>query len=198
MPINKTTALKLKASLLEHRTLSEVHSLPAFDLVQQIVHDAGLQTALIPLSRQTKGDHSRRDWELHLLVLEPSGEPSFDAETETCYAAIPLKPVTDYAGDLVEIDLSRPWWAAPNAFGRLADVLAPGWICCPQDGRASWGQQRRQAFAKGFDLHWACTEAVEPARTIDLKRTRFTTLPRQGPPLLPEPAELFITAVLES
>lgn len=195
--MDKATALKLKNSLLEHRALSEVHSLPAFDLVQQIVHDAGLQTALIPLSRQAKGDHSKRDWELNLLVLEPSAEPSFDAETDTCYAAIPLKPVTVYVGDLVEVDLVRPWWATPNAFVRLADVLALNWCCVLQGGRASWGHQRRQAFAREFDRYWAQFEAIEPALAIDLKRARFTTLPRQGPPLLPQPAEFPTTAVLE-
>lgn len=195
--MNKATALKLKNSLLEHRSLSEFHALPAFDLVQQIVHDAGLQTALIPLSRQAKGGHSRRSWELHLLVLEPSAEPSFDAETEAYYAAIPLRPVTDYLGELVEVDLSRPWWAARDAFWRLADVLAPNWCCDPQGGRASWGHQQRQAFAKEFDLYWAHFETIKPALTVDNKRARFTTLPRQGPPLLPQPAELFITAVLE-
>ena len=196
--LTKATALKLKNSLLEHHGLSDYHALPGFDLVQQIVHDAGLQTALIPLSRQNKGDHSRRSWELHLLVLEPSAEPSFDAETEAYYAAIPLRPVTDYLGELVNVDLSRPWWAARDAFWRLADVLAPSWCCNPQGGRASWGHQQRQAFAKEFDLYWAYFEAIAPALTIDTKRSRFTNVPRQGPPLLPEPAELFTTAVLES
>ena len=203
MPINKTTALKLRASLTEHRALSDFHSLPRHCLVQEIVHNAGLATALIPMMERYKKDHSTAKWHMHLAVVDP-GSKDFrfwhdrPEAIDLAYAFIELKPMTDFVGTLDTCVLSGLWWTALGAFDSLADLLAPGWpkaydaiqVKGKCDGRAHWGDQSRRAFAQVFDGRWADDSLVlQPTVKADKRLLRFTTAPRINPP---------VTAVFES
>ena len=196
MPINKTTALKLRASLAEHRALSDFHSLPRHCLVQEIVHNAGLATALIPMMERYKKDHSTAKWHMHLAVVDP-GSKDFrfwhdrPEAIGLAYAFIELKPMTDFVGTLDTCVLSGLWWTAMGAFTELADLLAPDWhkaydaiqIADKCDGRAHWGCQSRRAFAQAFDERWADDSLVlQPTVKADKRLLRFATAPRINPP----------------
>lgn len=196
MPINKTTALKLKASLLEHRVLSDFHSLPRADLVQNIIHGAGLATALIPMMERYKRDHSTAKWGMHMAVVDP-GERDFcfwhdrSEAIDSAYALIELRPMTDYVGTLDTCNFSRLWWSAGGAFSSFAGLLAPDWhkvydaiqLKDRCDGRAHWGDQARRAFAQAFDERWADDSLVlQPTVKADERLLRFATAPRINPP----------------
>jgi hypothetical protein len=196
MPINKTMALKLKTSLLEHCSLSDFHSLPRVDLVQTIVHDAGLATAFIPMMERYKKDHSTAKWRMHLAVVDPGNNDVWfwwDREEPPgpAYAFIELRPMTDYVGTLDTCNLSSLWWSAMGAFHDLASLLAPDWRKVhtqieakdPNAGRSHWGDQSRRAFAQAFDNHWADDSLVlRPKVMADRRLLRFTSAPRINPP----------------
>lgn len=183
----QANALKLKASILEHHSLSDVHDLPSFDLAQRIVHEAGLASVILPLKY-------RKDWGLHLGIADISDHDfravrDADFPSEHLYALIRLQPMTDFVGDLVGCDLSRPWWAAPLTFNSLADLLAPGWKshCSLRGGRSTWGAQRRAAFEKAFDERWSAFPdlSLEPLITLLPGRVRFASVPRTSSLLVP-------------
>jgi hypothetical protein len=196
MPINKAKALRLKASLLERHALSDFHSLPRHCLVQEIVHDAGLATAFIPMMERHKKDHSTAKWRMHLAVVDPGNSDvcfwwdRLEA-IDPAYALIELKPMTDYLGTLDTCNLSSLWWAATGAFFDLADLLAPDWRKAhdlieakdPNAGRSHWGDQYRRAFAQAFDDHWADDSLVlRPTVKADKQLLRYCTAPRSNPP----------------
>jgi hypothetical protein len=201
MPINKAQATKLKASLLEHRSLSDFHSLPRVDLVQTIVHDAGLATASIPMMERYKKDHSAAKWRMHLAVVDPGEQDAcfwYDrAEAiDPAYALIELRPMTDYVGTLDTCNLSNLWWSAMGAFHDLASLLAPDWRKAyvrieakePNAGRSHWGDQYRRAFVQAFDDHWADDSLVlRPTIKADKRLLRFSTAPRINPPTTAAP-----------
>ena len=196
MPINKATALKLKRGLLERHALSDFHSLPRHCLVQEIVHDAGLATALIPMMERYKKDHSTAKWRMHLAVVDPgNSDVCFWRDRleaiDPAYAFIELRPMTDYVGTLDTCVLSGLWWTAFGAFDSLADLLAPGWLLArdavrvrdKSDGRAHWGDQSRRAFAQVFDKRWADDSLVlQPTVKANKRLLRFATAPRINPP----------------
>jgi hypothetical protein len=201
MTITKATALKLKASLLEHRSLSDFHSLPRVDVVQKIIHDAGLATAFIPLMERYKKDHSTAKWRMHLAVVDPGNNDvcfwwdRLEA-IDPAYAFIELRPMTDWVGTLDTCVLSGLWWTALGAFTELADLLAPDWHKVhdqigakdPNAGRAHWGDQSRRAFAQAFDERWADDSLVlRPTVKADKRLLRFSTAPRINPPTTAAP-----------
>jgi len=197
MPINKAKALKLKNSLLEHHSLSDFHSLPRVDLVQRIVHDAGLATAFIPMMERYKKDHSTAKWRMHLAVVDPGNNDvcfwwdRLEA-IDPAYALIELRPMTDYVGTLDTCNLSSLWWSAMGAGHELASLLAPDWRKVRDqmrdkgpDGRAHWGTQFRGAFAQAFDDHWADDSLVlRPTVKADKRLLRYCTAPRINPPTI--------------
>ena len=195
MPINKTTALKLKARLLEHHALSDYRSMPRHCLVQEIVHDAGLATALIPMMERYKKDHSTAKWRMNLAVVDP-GSKDFcfwsdrPRAIDSAYALIELKPMTDFVGTLDTCVLSGLWWTAIGAFTELAHLLAPDWhkaydaiqFADKSIGHAHWGCQSRRAFAQTFDERWADDSLVlQPTVKADKRLLRFATAPRINP-----------------
>jgi hypothetical protein len=189
MTITKAKAILLKDALLEHRSLSDVHNLTSFDLVQRIIHDSYLASALIPLTNSPKKDHSSAKWTMHLAVIDPGDSDwlAFNGPQEPgepAYALIELQPMTAYVGSLESCDLTKPWWAAAPAFGELARLLAPGYRqrCSLTGGRASWGAQQRAAFSEAFDERWADDSLeLEPTVIVDPRKVRFGSMPRLEP-----------------
>lgn len=184
MPINYTQACALRDSLLGRHAFADYHSLPSADAAVDVIQSAGLAAAYIPLAVTSRNAKSPK-YEMHLAVVDPqpnntlilnSGKSQHPTEV---YSLTKLVPLTHYAADLVEIDLSRLWWAAPCFFSGITRALAD-YSCENRGGRAHWGDQRRAAFADAFEQQWTPDRVVYPSTEVKPLKVRFTQIPTLG------------------
>ncbi len=182
--IDYAIACKLRDGLLEHHCLSDVHSVPSVDVALRVCHDAGLGTAFIPLAQITR-HRSNAQYHMHLAVVDADCahvnnrlvlNSDKDKSPTHVYALTRLVPLHEYTGSLVEMDLSRLWWAAPSFFQDLSQALA-AWSCDNNYGRSHWGEQNRDAFRDAFDQQWHPGHTVLPAIGIPPLKVRFDYIP---------------------
>jgi len=182
--IDKNIARALKDNLLRHPELSDWHDLTSYQLACQVVHDSGLGTALVPL---TRAGMTRRNpacqWLLYLAIVDPGD--CLQVETDQAqpptpvYVLTEIRPITDYVGQLTTCDLSHPWWAVPTFFSDVSRLLTP-YVADLKGGRSHWGRQQREAFASAFDRRWndeGFTKELEPSVLIRPSRARFGRTP---------------------
>jgi hypothetical protein len=181
--IDYTIATKLKDALLEHRELSDFHSIAPEIVATRIIHKAGLSTAYVPLAKTTRKDCHVFD--MHLAVVDRREKPhglvefSTDPDRPTkVYSLSDLQPMTRYVGELMTCDLAKLWWAAMGFFDDMASILAPSWRCYSdhEGGRSGWGAQDRAAMARAFDEFWTPRTTIEPTVIVPPKKLRFTRI----------------------
>lgn len=182
--INYTIACKLRDSLLKHSSFSDFHSLPSVDAAVEVIQQAGLAAAYIPLAKTTRTSKSPK-YEMHLAVIDPQDtlilNPDQKLPPTLVYALVHLVPSIDYAADLVEMDLSRLWWSAPTFFWSMVGALAPGCQSNHNGGRSGWGHQDREAFRTAFEKHWNAEHTVRPLVPVKPLKLRFSIIPTIKP-----------------
>lgn len=198
--IDYTIAKKLHDQLMERHAFSEYHSLGSYDAAVEVAHAAGLATALVPLAKSDIRRGVTPKMELHLALIDPvepripGVHPGFSLEHDESrpatlvYSLSLLRPATDYLGELVEANLTNPWWAVDGFFsGITRAVVNTIYATGLEGGRSHWGHQRRSAFHEAFEERWLAggePAALElaPAVEIPRKRVRFTTTRVNNPP----------------
>ncbi len=186
MTINYTQACKLRDALLEYRSLADFHSVPSAELAVRVCHEAGLATAYIPLANTTRNSRAAK-YNMHLAVVDPQRDDTLRLNSDKeiaatkVYCLTRLVPLTTYAADLVEIDLTKLWWAAPDFFYDMTHALA-NWTCDQEGGRSHWGDQMRTAFATAFEQQWNTERVVTPAKPVPPTKLRFTYIPALAAP----------------
>lgn len=181
MPITYTQACSLRDSMLGRYAFADYHSVPSADAAVNVIQSAGLAAAYIPLAATSRNAKSPK-YEMHLAVVDPQpgnllvlNNDKEIAGTKV-YSLTKLVPLTSYAADLVEIDLSRLWWAAPDFFWTITHVLAD-YSCENSGGRSHWGDQMRAAFADAFEQQWTPERVVYPNTEVKPLKVRFTQIP---------------------
>jgi len=185
MTINYTQACSLRDSMLGRHAFADYHSVPSVDAAVDVIQSAGLAAAYIPLAVTSRTAKSPK-YEMHLAVVDP--QPGnllvLNSDKEIAgtkvYSLSKLRPMTDYAADLVQIDLSRLWWAAPDFFWSITRALAD-YSCDNRSGRAHWGDQYRAAFADAFEQQWTPERVVYPSTEVKPLKVRFTQIPILDP-----------------
>ena len=177
-----TTARKLRDSLMQHHQLSDFHSISPADLAVRVSHEAGLHTAYIPLAKTARKDC--RIFEMHLALVDPSPLNRLDLASRgeqptLVYALVPLKPMTDYLGELHQCCLTQLWWSAPSFFGAVASIIAPSWrrYSDHERGRSHWGDQDRAAMDRAFGEFWTPQSSIEPTAPVPPGRVAFANIP---------------------
>jgi hypothetical protein len=185
MSLNYTQACALRYNLLNRHAFADYHSLPSADAAVNVIQSAGLAAAYIPLAATSRNAKSPK-YEMHLAVVDPqpgsllvlNGDKEI-AGTKV-YSLTKLVPLTHYAADLVQIDLSRLWWAAPHFFSDITRVLAD-YRCENRGGRSHWGDQLRAAFAAAFEQQWGPERVVHPNTEVQPLKVRFDQIPILDP-----------------
>lgn len=147
---------------MERTAFSEAHDLGSYDAALEIIASAGLGAILLPTRKSARSNEHYIN--MAVVGAEPGERFPIDSETRV-HCIFPIKPMTDYVGELTTCDLSKPWWAAPLFFSAVASVLAPGYselVKRDPPGRAHWGYQVRAAFDQRFREIWLDGEH-EPA-----------------------------------
>jgi hypothetical protein len=183
--LDYTQACSLRDSLLGRHVFADYHSVPSVDAAVDVIQSAGLAAAYIPLAVTSRTAKSPK-YEMHLAVVDP--QPSnllvLNSDKEIAgtkvYSLTKLVPLINYAADLVQIDLSRLWWAAPSFFSDITRVLAD-YRCENTGGRSHWGDQYRAAFADAFEQQWTPERVVYPSTEVKPLKVRFTRIPILDP-----------------
>jgi hypothetical protein len=184
--ITKETAIKLRDGLLANPALSNYHDIASYEAAVKVLAGAGLGHVLLPMRTSTRS----KQYGLAMAVVDAKPGTRFRVNTDKgepptlVYARCKLRPLTDYAGDLMSICLTQPWWAAPHFFSAMASLLAPGWseTCDMSGGRSGWGCQMRIAFQEHFERVWLAgeREPLQPQAPLVPQLLRF-----EGAPVLP-------------
>ena len=185
MSLNYTQACSLRDSLLSRRAFADYHSLPSADAAVDVIQSAGLAAAYIPLAATSRNAKSPK-YEMHLAVVDPQPGNLLVLNSDEkiagtkVYSLTNLVPLTHYAADLAEIDLSRLWWAAPHFFSDITRVLAD-YSCDYKGGRSHWGYQLRAAFADAFEQQWPPERVICPSTEVKPLKVRFDQIPILAP-----------------
>jgi hypothetical protein len=186
MPITYTQACSLCAGLTKCHAFADRHSVPSADAAVELIQSAGLSAAYIPLAVTSRNAKSPK-YEMHLAVVDPKPNNMLVLNTEksqgvptSVYSLTKLVPLTSYAADLVQMDLSRLWWAMPHFFWDITHVLAD-YRCDNSSGRSHWGDQDRAAFANAFEQQWTPERVVYPGTPVPMHKVRFSRIPTLAP-----------------
>jgi hypothetical protein len=177
--IDFAIAQKLVGSLCENHSFSEAHSLPSHAQAEELIHDAGLGVIYFPYA-STKKINKHTKWNMMLGVVDADRNSGFvELDKDPIYCFTQCNPMTDYAGDLMSINLRSLWWAVPGFFGEITRLLD----CSLEEyektqlGRSHWGQLKRSDLKKSFYSSWTKIKAVDRDTFLSPDRLRFTTAP---------------------